>query len=283
MHVLASMKTTLSFIALIFVSVAAHAAPSFSDLSYGDLRERMLVKMNVKMIDSVDRNPEYIVTSARNYAPVLGFKKDLVDVHANQLFRVQYISRSDDFTFTSDSSTSLDGAVNKTGYQIIEITLVPVDGSSLRQNGKSFDVATKAKDGDPIAELTADKDDPVANLQNVRYYNVGLGDELMNVLDVWSPKGTILANSKVKVLAVEKLKRSWSFAHDYRLTVRVSPCTKQLARSMCQTTISSVGDKADPTWGHLQSISNRPSMTSFIATCGTLYGCVRKAIRHKTK
>lgn len=234
----------------------AHADDRFKPVNYGDLKERLLVKATAGHIASLVRDPTFIVTRAP-YSPELAFKKEILPYENEQLFRVVYKQESEDYEYTMGGKD-----LKSSGFKVYQLTLMPVD-ANLRPMGETFEVATKAKPGDSVKEFTGFLDEKVVNLSSVMYREVQVNDFLLNVIDVKTPQGTILANSKARVVKVVKTPQFLSFAKGRDLTVRVTPCTPELQRTNCEAVIQSVGYQRDGTWAHWQNPANRRTFKIF--------------------
>lgn len=260
------MKTLLVALMTVVLNIAysigAAAAPTqpteFSELKYSGLRPRLLVKATEKIAQTITANPDFILTFASiHYAPELGFTKAVVPYAKDQLFRVIYVERTDEMV----RSTGIDQTYKTTDYKAVRLTLQPVD-EALRPIGAAFELATKAKDDDKIEEFVG-APDIASNMPSLTYSHAGVDDLLFNVVDVKTTEGTILANSKARVVAVEKHAQAWSFAKDHTLIVRVTPCTPELARHECLAKLPSFGYLPDPAWGHLVAPKNRREFKIF--------------------
>ena len=223
---------------------AAAKPREFKAITFAELRPRLLLQATDKKIESLVQKPEFINAKGSGFSTVFNFTEKLLNYPSKQLFRVVYLSRSDDFTMNGSGT-----ALEDTGYDLISVTLQPVN-SSLQPFGSPFEIATKAKDGDTVAEFLADKDDRVAILSDLVFKRVLTGDILANALPVRTEHGTVPANSFAIVRGIEKVRASWSFAHDYTLTVQVKPCPEALKAQGCLVKIKSVGFMPDSSWGH---------------------------------
>lgn len=232
-----------------YVSSYAEARPAnkpreFSEVKFSEIRPRLLLQASAKKIDSLVLKPDLINARGVGYTSVFNFTKTMLSYPEKSLFRVIYVSRSQDYTMNSAGT-----ALEDTGYALISATLQPVN-SALQPAGAPFEIATKAKGDDVVPEFLADKNDRIARLSDLVYKRAKLDDILANTLPIRTVHGTIPANSYAIVKGIEKERASWSFAYDYTLTVLIKPCPDALRAQRCLAKITSVGFMPDSSWGH---------------------------------
>ncbi len=220
----------------------APKAEPFVALTYQELRPRLLIQAEAPTPSTVDRDPEYTNVKVDGYSAQLVFTEKLYTFPEKQLFRVLYISRSNDLNYDGTQMTD-------TGFQLVRMTLQPVD-ANLRATGETVELATKAQPGDPVKEFTGRTSERTSRLSSLVFNRAQVRDVLLNPLDVLTPQGVIPGNSKSQIISIRKARIPWTFTHSYDLTVRVSPCPEALRANRCEAVIEYVSYLPDARFGH---------------------------------
>jgi hypothetical protein len=249
----ASALKFIAFFATIFVSAFAFSSPKprvvFSELGYQEFKPRLLVQATQKVVSHVVRDPSFINAKLADYVPELAFTDDLLPIQPGEIFRVLYTSAGDDLIVMAA------GQAEDTGSKLYRFTLQRVD-RQLRPFGKPFEIATKAPPETVVQEFKALKDDLVSQTQSLVYKRARVKDVLLNISDITTRQGLIPANSRATIVRITSERASWSFAHNYHLIVRVSPCPASLVRTKCHAQLDSSGYLPDTSWGHWVHPSN---------------------------